>query len=245
MTTPTHVALTLAVVGAALVTAAVRPGHPSVAPAAVTPPASARAAAVFLATTTPARPRSGAVQHRTVAAARRPAGRGANAHHTRRQVEQRPVPRARPHHRGPVRRSARHDVSGPTSWSALNAAIASIPTYRPGLVRWVVSNRYGHWGTADWYHAVLYVSPAVPPSYLYDVAVHEWSHELSALDYDADVSAAVAAMNRAFGGTGLVGAERAADCMSVLQGATWTHYTSCHDAVWRSRAARLVRGEQL
>ncbi|HET7311168.1 MAG TPA: hypothetical protein VFJ17_07570 [Mycobacteriales bacterium] len=124
-------------------------------------------------------------------------------------------------------------------------AIARIPSYHPGAARWIVSDRYGHWGTADWYHDTLYIAPTVPPAYIYDVAVHEWSHELSVLDYDADVRAAVAAMDHYFGGTGLQGAERAADCMAILQGATWTHYTDCADQRWRAGAALLLRGKRL
>jgi len=127
----------------------------------------------------------------------------------------------------------------------LNTAIARIPTYHPGASRWVVSGRYGHWGTADWYHDTLYISPTVPADRLYDVVVHEWSHELTVLDYHGNVDAAVKAMNRYFGGQGLTGAERAADCMAVLQGASWTHYTSCTDRRWRSGAAKLLRGRVL
>jgi hypothetical protein len=137
-------------------------------------------------------------------------------------------------------------VSGPTGWSALNAAIARIPTYRAGESRWVVSYAYGSWwGTADWYHDVLYITPDTPVGYLYDVAVHEWSHELSVLDYGADVNAAVNAMNGWFGGTGIVGAERAADCMSILQGATYTHYTTCENSTWRAGARLLLEGKHL
>src|SRR4051812_10579580 len=135
--------------------------------------------------------------------------------------------------------------SGPTSWAALNTAIARIPTYQAGTSRWIVSGRYGHWGTTDWYHDSLYISPAVPVDRLYDVAVHEWSHELSVLDYHGDVDAAVKAMTRYFGGSGLMGAERAADCMAILQGAGWTHYTSCTDRRWRSGAEKLLRGRVL
>jgi len=124
-------------------------------------------------------------------------------------------------------------------------AVARIPSYRAGTVRWVVSRAYAFWGTADWYNAVLYVSPDVPRSKLYDVAVHEWSHELSVLDYSGDVNAATAAMNAWFGGSGLTGPERAADCMSILQGATWTHYTTCTDAHWRAGARLLVAGKPL
>jgi hypothetical protein len=129
--------------------------------------------------------------------------------------------------------------------SALAAAVARIPTYRAGAARWVVSSAYDFWGTADWYDDVLYVNPDVPADKLYDVAVHEWSHELSVLDYNGDVNAAMAAMNAWFGGTSLTGAERAADCMAILQGATWTHYTTCTDATWRAGAAKLLAGQQL
>jgi hypothetical protein len=129
--------------------------------------------------------------------------------------------------------------------SALMAAVSRIPSYRAGTVRWVVSRAYAFWGTADWYNAVLYVSPDVPRSKLYDVAVHEWSHELSVLDYAGDVRAATSAMNAWFGGSGLTGPERAADCMSILQGATWTHYTTCTDAHWRAGARLLVAGKPL
>src|SRR3954463_14069934 len=108
--------------------------------------------------------------------------------------------------------------SGPTSWAALNTAIARIPTYHAGTSRWIVSGRYGHWGTTDWYHDTLYISPAVPGDRLYDVAVHEWSHELSVLDYRGDVDAAVKAMTRYFGGSGLIGAGSAAHRMGPPPG---------------------------
>jgi len=148
------------------------------------------------------------------------------------------------HHRH-HRHHRRHGHRPPTSWPALNRAIARIPSYHRGAARWVVSGRYGHWGTADWYHDTLYISPAVPTAFLYDVAVHEWSHELSVRDYGGDVAIAVRAMNRFFGGPGFTGAERAADCMARLQGATWTHYTSCTSHRWRVGAARLLHGRAL
>ena len=139
----------------------------------------------------------------------------------------------------------RHHASTPTGWAQLDAAIARISSYHRGAARWVVSDRYGHWGTTDWYHDTLYISPGVPTAYVYDVAVHEWSHELSVLDYNGNVAAAVSAMNRHFGGAGLTGAERAADCMAILQGASWTHYTRCTDPRWRAGARVLLRGGEL
>jgi hypothetical protein len=153
-----------------------------------------------------------------------------------------PAPVTRPHP-ATARRSAAASTS--TFRRALDAAIARIPTYRPGAAEWVVSRAYAFWGTADWYHDVLYVSPDVPASKLYDVAVHEWSHELSVLDYAGDVAAATNAMNAWFGGSDLTGPERAADCMAVLQGARWTHYTTCTDARWRLGATKLLAGQRL
>lgn len=171
----------------------------------------------------------------------------ASRHSTRRTTVHRSTPAAQPKPR-PATRPATHPVgkARPVNFSrALAAAVARIPTYKAGAARWVVSRAYDFWGTADWYHDVLYVSPDVPLHYLYDVAVHEWSHELSVLDYAGDVAAATKAMNAWFGGSGLTGAERAADCMAILQGATWTHYTTCNNAQWRLGAQRLVHGDQL
>jgi hypothetical protein len=136
--------------------------------------------------------------------------------------------------------------SSASSWSAdFAAAVGRIPGYVPGGARWVVSTEYGSWGTADWYRGIVYISPRVPRTRLYDVAVHEWSHLLSVRPYAGNVDAAVAAMNTYFGGSGMVGAERAADCMALLLSARWTHYTSCADSRWRAGAQQLLRGEQL
>jgi hypothetical protein len=135
--------------------------------------------------------------------------------------------------------------SGPTRWPALNLAIARIPGSAAESARWVVTDRYGTWGTADWYTGAIYISPRVPQAKLYAVSVHEWSHLLSVRPYRGDVRAAVVAMDRVFGGSGLIGAERAADCMARLQGARWTHYTSCQVSAWRLSAALLLRGSQL
>ena len=144
--------------------------------------------------------------------------------------------------------ATRRSTTGPTGWAALNDAISRIPSYRPGSVRWVVQAKNGHEGATDWYDHVIYVSPDVPQSRLYSVAVHEWSHMLSVLAYGGDVDAALAAMNARFGGggpRGVTGAENAADCMARLQGASWTHYTACSSADWRAGAQRLVAGRRL
>ena len=234
--------LPLLVLGIGLVVAGLRAGPlpaqaPAAAPAAYAPPAVTATAAVQ--PQVRVKPVSRRRAHTTAVATRPPRQSSRPARHVT-------APTAAPVvHAAVAQRPPAPYVSGPTHWSALNAAIARIPTYRSGAARWVVSDKYDFWGTADWYHDVLYVAPGVPVSKLYDVAVHEWSHELSVLDYGGDVAAATRAMNATFGGRGLTGPERAADCMAILQGAHWTHYTTCTDATWRAAAARLVAGKTL
>jgi hypothetical protein len=138
-----------------------------------------------------------------------------------------------------------HAAGALTTQQRMQQAVARIPGYRAGGASWVLSTRYGSWGTADWYHDRVYVSPNVPASRMYDVVSHEWSHLLSVQDYAGNVDAATAAMNRWFGGSDLTGAERAADCMAKQLGAVWTHYTSCGDAHWREGARLLLSGQPL
>jgi hypothetical protein len=153
------------------------------------------------------------------------------------------------HHTAAAAPAAHHTApkapSGPTDWSTLNTAIARLPGYHAGDAKWVVEAHGSHWATANWYTGVIYISRTVPDSYVYSVAVHEWSHLVSVADYGGDVTAAVAAMHSYFGGAGLLGAERAADCMARLQGATFTAYTSCTDPTWREGARRLINGKKL
>lgn len=240
----------MVVAGVALVVCGLRAGHPAdtaeaASPLAYAPPASAPAVLQHVVHVTGGAPRRAHTASRSAksaperpvhhAAAPTPSAAAApvSTHSPK------PAPEPQPTH------ATTAFVSGPTHWSALNAAIARIPTYRSGASHWVVSSKYDFWGTADWYHDVLYVDPSVPTDKLYDVAVHEWSHELSVLDYSGDVATATRAMNQTFGGSGLTGPERAADCMAILQGAGWTHYTTCTNQAWRAAAARLVAGKTL
>jgi hypothetical protein len=157
------------------------------------------------------------------------------------------VHHARPkaHHSAP--RRTRHAVATPKlSFAArLTQAVNRIPGYHTGDAVWSITPSYGHWGVADIYGGVVYISPNVPSNRLYDVAAHEWSHLLSVKPYDGDVNGALDAMNAYFGGSGLQGAERAADCMARQLGATWTHYTPCSNAHWRAGAKRLLSHQRL
>jgi hypothetical protein len=132
-----------------------------------------------------------------------------------------------------------------SAYDRMMAAVARIPGYRTGEVVWSIRPGLGNWGMAVMGANTVYISPDVPADKMFDVVIHEWSHLLSIKAYDGDVTAAIAAMNRFFGGTDLVGSERAADCMARQLGATWTHYTTCTSSVWRDGARRLIARQRL
>lgn len=134
---------------------------------------------------------------------------------------------------------------GPTGWAALNAAIARIPGYVGDGVRWRVSSAYGHLGATDLATGNIYISPSVSPSLLDSVVRHEYSHIVTVRAYNGQWRTAKSAMNAAFGGTGRTGVERAADCMALALGASWTHYTSCSRGDWQRHAQRLLSGRPL
>lgn len=136
-------------------------------------------------------------------------------------------------------------VRAASAQQRMEQAVARIPGYHRGAASWVLSNAYGSWGTADWYHDRVYISPRVPASRIYDVVSHEWAHLQSVRAYAGNVTAATTAMNRWFGGSNLVGAERAADCMARQLGARWTNYTTCADGHGQQGARLLLRGQPL
>lgn len=136
-------------------------------------------------------------------------------------------------------------MTGPTSWAALNAAIARIPGYVPGGIRWHVSSRYGHWGATDLATGDIFISPSVGTGHLDAVVRHEYAHVLTVRAYRGDWRAAKSGTNAAFGGSGRTGVERAADCMALALGASWTQYTSCSRRDWQRHAATLLAGRRL
>jgi hypothetical protein len=138
-----------------------------------------------------------------------------------------------------------------TSWPALNQAIAAIPGYRDGIARWHVTSRSGHYGITDANQpgaANIYISPTVPASKLYSVAAHEYGHAVVIANYGTGYGPYTQYsrdMVRWFGGTTVTGLERAADCIALRLGATWTNYTGCGDAHWQEGARILLRGGTL
>jgi hypothetical protein len=137
-------------------------------------------------------------------------------------------------------------ASGPTGWRALNNAIHRIPHYRKGVVAsWTVTEKYGHWGMEFPDTGRIYISPKVPSDKLYYVVAHEYGHARAYYSWGRNYKAADAAMNRWFGGGIRRAREVAADCMAIVQGATWTGYSRCKNARWRAGARTLLAGRRL
>ena len=152
-----------------------------------------------------------------------------------------------------TRSTARSAASAParTSWAALNQAIARIPGYRNGIANWHVTSRFGHYGITDANQpgaANIYISPNVPVSKLYSVAAHEYGHAVVIANYGTGYGPYTRYsrdMVAWFGGTTVTGLERAADCIALRLGATWTNYTGCGDPHWQEGARILLRGGTL
>jgi hypothetical protein len=135
--------------------------------------------------------------------------------------------------------------AGPTSWRALNRAIAAIPNYRKGVASWVVDNAYGHYAVTNLNTRRIHVSRRVPPSRLFSVVAHEYGHALTVMNYAGNRRRLNAGLARHYPGGTIMNREYAADCMARLMGASWTHYTRCTNPRWRAAAATLLRGRRL
>lgn len=125
-----------------------------------------------------------------------------------------------------------------TGWAALDAAIARIPHYYPGIAHWHVADR-GAWGATQLDTGDIWIAPRTPLADLYSVAVHEYGHAITGHLYGGFYPAQNAA-DRLFGQQGEYGLEVEADCMARVEGATFTNYTPCANNTWRAYARVLV-----
>jgi hypothetical protein len=108
-----------------------------------------------------------------------------------------------------------------------------------------VTSRYGHWGATDLATSDIYISPSVRTSLLDSLVRHEYAHVVTVRAYGGDWRTARSEMNVAFGASGRIGVERAADCMARAMGASWTNYTTCTREDWQRHARRLLSGRPL
>jgi hypothetical protein len=132
-----------------------------------------------------------------------------------------------------------------TPQQLLDRAVAALPNFHTGDAVFVLKPGLGSWGLTNMGAGIVYISPTVPADRMYSVVAHEWGHVLSAKPYKPDVMAGVNAMDAWFGASGMAGAERAADCIARLLGATWTNYTPCTNTHWRDGARKLLAGQPL
>ena len=141
---------------------------------------------------------------------------------------------------------ASHQAPAPrahTGWAALDAAIAAIPVYYPGVAHWHVGDK-GGWGATNLNTGDIWIAPRAPLDKLRSIVVHEYAHAITGKLYGGFYPAEDAA-DRLFGISGELGLEYEADCMARVEGATWTWYTACQNTQWRAIARRLEARQRL
>ncbi len=137
--------------------------------------------------------------------------------------------------RGPDQQAA----EPPVAQSSGNWMTDLIPQVDPGgAAQWVLE-RNGAWGASDGH--TIYLDPEMPAENRFSVMVHEYSHVLQARAYGSLAASAVA-LSAIVGEdpSSIAANESTADCMALLQGATWVGY-GCDDAL-RGAAASLLAG---
>lgn len=111
--------------------------------------------------------------------------------------------------------------------------------------RWVLTEDYGSYGAADLNDLVVYINPRVPVSKIRDVVLHERAHMVQAHLYGQDMDLAGRETLKVYGGGGRwSGLDREADCIALIWGARWTHYTSCGNSAWRDAARATLQGQR-
>lgn len=157
-----------------------------------------------------------------------------------RAVLRAPAPTPGPQPAAPATHAA---GSSSTGWAALDAAISRIPYYVAGVARWHVADK-GAWGMTVFATGDIYIAPRTPADKLVSVVKHEWAHALTSRIYGGFVGATAAA-DRHFAQSGVPAFEVEADCMALVEGATWTWYSSCGNAHWRADALALLQSRRL
>jgi hypothetical protein len=109
-----------------------------------------------------------------------------------------------------------------------------------GTATWALESK-GAWGASDGH--TIYLDPDMPADKRFSVAVHEYSHVLQARAYGS-LRASKAALSAIIGDdpSSVTANESTADCMALLQGATWVNY-GCDDRL-RPAAAALLAGHR-
>jgi hypothetical protein len=140
---------------------------------------------------------------------------------------------------GPVAAAPATPAAKPAAGSSGNWMTDLIPQVDPnGLATWVFE-RNGGWGASDGHTA--YIDPNIPTDKRFSVMVHEYSHVLQARVYGS-LRNSTAALSAIVGGgpSDVTANESTADCMALMQGASWINY-GCQDEL-RPAAAAILAG---
>ncbi|HEY4991090.1 MAG TPA: hypothetical protein VII33_03305 [Nakamurella sp.] len=116
-----------------------------------------------------------------------------------------------------------------------------LPQVDPGGAANWVFERNGSWGASDGH--TIYIDPDIPSDKRFSVLVHEYSHVLQVQVFGS-LSESIAATSAIIGGSpsDITANESTADCMALLQGATWVNY-GCQDSL-RDAAAAILAGHR-
>ncbi len=114
-----------------------------------------------------------------------------------------------------------------------------LPQIDPGGAAHWEFRRNGGWGATDGH--TVYIDPDVPADKRFSVMIHEYSHVLQVQIYGSN-DASAAAMSAVSGMSATAANESTADCMALMQGATWVDY-GCQDSV-RGAAEAMLAGHR-
>jgi uncharacterized protein YgiM (DUF1202 family) len=139
----------------------------------------------------------------------------------------------------PAAPAAQQDAPAPPQPSSGNWMTDLLPQVDPGAAAHWEFRRNGGWGATDGH--TVYIDPDVPADKRFSVMIHEYSHVLQVQVYGS-INASAAAMSAVSGMSATAANESTADCMALMQGATWVDY-GCQDSV-RGAAEGILAGHR-
>ncbi len=131
------------------------------------------------------------------------------------------------------------DAPAPPPASSGNWMTDLLPQIDPGGAAQWEFWRNGGWGATNGH--TVYIDPDVPADKRFSVMIHEYSHVLQVQVYGS-IDASAAAMGAIAGMSATAANESTADCMALMQGATWVDY-GCQDSL-RGAAEAILAGHR-
>ncbi|MGS0685324.1 SH3 domain-containing protein [Nakamurella sp. GG22] len=139
----------------------------------------------------------------------------------------------------PEAAASQENAPAPPQASSGNWMTDLLPEVDPGGAAQWEFWRNGGWGATDGH--TVYIDPDVPADKRFSVMIHEYSHVLQVQVYGS-IDASAAAMGAISGMSATAANESTADCMALMQGATWVDY-GCQDSL-RGAAEAVLAGHR-